>query len=95
MALDGPSVYYEYQIVMRKNAATGKTLYMIHGSCHVKNVDMTKWPADNKGVKCQIGFYYKRDMVDWLTLSLALDDNREQNTTCTDGNSQIDTMNSI
>ena len=56
---------------------------------------MTKWPADNEGVKCQIGFYYRK-MVDWLTIGMSYDqDNKKIVTNCQDGHSDRDDINDI
>ena len=78
------------------NPETNKTLYELHGSFHVINVDISRWIDGQANITGKMGLYYDKELVDWYTLQLFY--NKAENKVtwdCDDGHSSIDQINEI
>ena len=53
---DGPKYYFQYHILRKDNG--NYTIYELHVSCHIDNIDISKWIAATDEIECRIGFYY-------------------------------------
>ena len=53
---DGSSFYFSYHILEKKHL--NNTLYELHVSCHIDDVNIKEWKTGDDELECRIGFYY-------------------------------------
>ena len=62
-----------------------QVVYELHGNCMANNVDYSVWVTGDK-IKCDMGFYYTEDEIDWLNIEMNYAGPEEINSwSCKDG----------